>query len=87
MLADAERREDCRFEFALALAEDPAMLDAALASLEGDPLSRDLLLLRLTVHDPVKFGDLCRSVDTEAARTRCRQVLGRPHLRTPPVRE
>lgn len=78
---DATAREDCRLGFAAALADDREALEAAIETIE-DPTSRDLLRLRLAVQDPARAGWLCEGVVTEAAQTRCRQVLGRPHLQT-----
>ncbi len=73
--------EDCRFRLVEPLVGDDAALDAALADIP-EPASRDLLLLRLAIADPPRAGRLCRRVETEGAETRCRQVLGRPHLST-----
>ncbi len=73
--------EDCRLRLIKPLVDDPAALDAALADID-DPRSRDLVLLRLAIDDPQRAGRLCEKVETEGAQDRCRQVLGRPHLRT-----
>lgn len=73
--------EDCRFRLVEPLVGDDAALDAALADIP-EPASRDLLLLRLAIADPPRAGRLCRRVETEGAETRCKQVLGRPHLST-----
>jgi hypothetical protein len=73
--------EDCRFRLVQPLVGDDKALDAALAEID-DPGSRDLLLLRLAISDPPRAGRLCRKVETEGAKARCQQVLGRPHLST-----
>lgn len=86
-LPDAAEREACHYTFIRPLLDDPAALDAALATIE-DPGSRDLLLLRLAIADPQRAGKLCARVATAGAQERCRQVLGRPHLqsvRRPPT--
>jgi hypothetical protein len=73
--------EDCRLRLVQPLIDDDDALDAALAEID-DPGSRDLLLLRLAISDPPRAARLCRRVQTEGAKERCRQVLGRPHLQT-----
>lgn len=80
-LRSTAKREECRFEMARPLVGDDAALDAALSAV-ADPGSRDLLLLRLAIHDPLRAGALCRRVETDGAAEKCRQVLGRPHLQT-----
>ncbi len=93
-IGDEAGREECRFQLLLPLLPDPnhpspdrkafaAALDDALAQIE-DPRSRDLLLLRLAIASPSTAGFLCTKVETEGARLRCQQVLGRPHLGTVP---
>lgn len=82
-LGDPTAREECRFTFAKALLDQPAELDAALASIDQVD-SRDLLLLRLAVAEPTKASHLCRQVQTAPALEKCRQVIGRPHLSTTP---
>ena len=81
-LRDATEREDCRLEEALAMT-DEASLRAAIAAIEPDT-SRDLLRLRLAVHDPQNASWLCNEVEGEQAQRKCEQVLGRPHLSMPP---
>ena len=46
-----------------------------------DPMQRDLLLLQLAVASPRFSPDLCRKVESHGAVEKCRQVMGRPHLR------
>ena len=83
-LAGATEREDCRLEMLVPLFEagDMQAFEQGLATLE-EPVSRDLVRLRLAVADPSKAGHLCRGVETDDARTKCKQVLGRPHLAAP----
>ena len=81
-LPEMTAREDCRLRVIEPLfrAEDPGAFDAALSSLE-DPASRDLVRLRLSIDDPSEAGRLCEQAETAPAKEKCRQVLGRPHLR------
>lgn len=82
-LSDLAAREECRFEHARALLDQPDALQAALASVpEVD--SRDLLLLRLAVAEPTRAAALCHQTTTPGARQKCQQVIGRPHLSTSP---
>ncbi len=89
-LADCDRvrdsvaREDCRLSLLHGLFEagDDVAFLAGLAQVD-DPLSRDLVRLRLAVESPDRAGWLCEGVETENAQDKCRQVLGRPHLRAP----
>lgn len=93
-MRDEADREECRFQLVQPLLPDPnhpapdrktfqRALDEALAQID-DPRSRDLLLLRLAISSPSTAGYLCTKVETEGARQRCQQVLGRPHLGTVP---
>lgn len=99
-ISDAARRETCRFELVLAQVlpdgtqgnVDKKALEAAMKQID-DPVSRDLILLRLAILAPTEAMSLCRHVETEGAQQKCQQVLGRPHLGTtrkppqpPPVR-
>lgn len=81
-MPDLTAREDCRLQAIEPLfhSKDKAAFERALASLE-QPESRDLVRLRLAIDDPGQAGKLCESVETQAAARKCRQVLGRPHLR------
>ena len=46
-----------------------------------DVQQKDIILLKLAVKEP-KFGPaLCQRTRTENAKEKCRQVVGRPHLR------
>lgn len=87
-------REECRFQLLEPLLPQAtgkaaerkafvATLDQALSDIP-DPRSRDLLLLRLAIASPAAGGLLCTKVETQGARARCQQVLGRPHLGTTP---
>lgn len=80
---DATAREDCRFQMALGLLDQPQALQAALDSV-AEPESRDLLLLRLAVAEPTRAAALCHQAATPGAQEKCQQVIGRPHLSTSP---
>ena len=81
-LAEPVEREDCRLSLAAAELGDLEALRGLIAQVPS-PESRDLLRLRLAVQDPYRAGPLCRDAETDPAAERCRQILGRPHLRTP----
>lgn len=76
---------DCHFERAqLALDNpDPAVLAAAIAA-AGEPIEQDLLRVRLAAIRPALGPKLCAEVTTPAAREKCQQVVGRPHLQGVP---
>lgn len=76
---------DCHFERAKLAVEnpDPALLDAAINA-SGDALARDLLRVRLATIHPHLGARLCADVTTIAAREKCQQVIGRPHLQGVP---
>lgn len=81
---DAVEREDCYLGMLHTVFEqgdDQAFLQG-LAQVD-DPVSRDLVRLRLAVESPDRAGWLCEGVETDNARDKCQQVLGRPHLRAP----
>jgi hypothetical protein len=75
-------RDACLFQQAQALAGD---LDALRAYIDGvpEPVTRDLLRLRLVASSPSLYQPLCEDVSTAGAKTRCRRVLDRPHLGDP----
>ncbi len=75
-------QEECRFQEALQLQSNRTALSRYLREITDDS-SRDLIAIRLAVRDPFEFGWLCDGVSTRTAGDRCRQVLGRPHLRAP----
>ncbi|MED5371664.1 MAG: hypothetical protein VX899_11655 [Myxococcota bacterium] len=64
----------------------PAERDAILAQADtiADPLERDMLLVELAVSDPRNQGWICKQVHHDYGERQCLQVLGRPHLSTPP---
>jgi hypothetical protein len=86
-LGDEVARENCLFERVSTLfeADDPSWRQ----QLEAIPsaASRDLLRLRLAILDPTRGPALCAGVETPSARARCQQVVGRPHLASPPRHE
>ena len=60
------------------LATQPDLVKMTLA---GEPVgTQDLLLLTLAIRNPSSAGQFCKQVHTDAARDKCRQVIGRPHL-------
>ena len=60
------------------LAQEPKLLEETLSK---EPLeSQDLLLLTLAIRNPTKAGQFCKQVRSEAAKEKCQQVIGRPHL-------
>ncbi len=71
--------EDCRFEFAKRAGSDAAALARVLEAIP-DPLSRDLVLVRLAFDAPGSSARLCAGVTTDVGRQRCQQIVGRPHL-------
>jgi hypothetical protein len=77
-------RQNCLFERVSTLFEagDPAWRDQ-LATIDS-PSSRDLVRLRLAVLDPQQGPAICSAVETADAKARCQQVVGRPHLASPP---
>lgn len=48
---------------------------------EPDPQKKDIMLLKLAVQNPKYGPELCQRTTTETAKEKCRQVVGRPHLR------
>ncbi len=60
---------------------DMAAVDAEIAAL-GDPLSQDMLRVRLAAVEPQKGAHFCAAVTTEYGKAKCQQVLGRPHLQS-----
>ena len=83
-LGDPAAQEDCRYRLVGPLVGDAGGLSAALATVKAtaSPQSHDLLLLRLAIDAPAQAGALCQQVQTDGAREKCQQVLGRPHLGT-----
>ncbi len=77
---DGAELEDCRFAESKKVAADPVALQAALDAIP-DPLSRDLVLVRLAFDTPSSSGQLCTRVTTPVGKQRCQQIIGRPHLR------
>lgn len=81
-LEDVVPREDCRLTFARESLDDPDGLMALIDAVD-DEASRDLLINRLAKIDPRRAGHLCEKTSTPAGRSKCRGVVGRPHLRAP----
>lgn len=83
-LGNQQERENCRLEMLIPIFEggNAEAFAKGLAQLK-DPNARDLVRLRLAVQQPDRAGHLCGQVETQGAREKCRQVLGRPHLSAP----
>ncbi len=83
-LRDDVARENCLFDRISAAFEagDPTWRDQLAEITNID--SRDLVRLRLAIVDPRQGPTICAEVETPAAKARCRQVVGRPHLASPP---
>ena len=60
------------------LSQSPVELDSQLT--QGSIEENDLLLLTLAVRNPQQAPLFCEKVQSTAAREKCRQVIGRPHL-------
>ena len=60
------------------LAAEPALLETTLTNHPVD--TQDLLLLTLAIRNPSEAGRFCKKVTTDAAKEKCQQVIGRPHL-------
>lgn len=71
--------EDCRFEFAKRAGTDPRALERVIAEIP-EPLSKDLVLVRLAFDAPGSSARFCAGVTTDVGRQRCQQITGRPHL-------
>jgi len=76
---DGVAAEDCRFAFAKRAAQDPRALEQVLAAIP-EPLSKDLVLVRLAFDAPGSSARFCAAVTTDVGRQRCQQITGRPHL-------
>lgn len=83
-LKDPVKHENCLFERAtLERGKGPDALELFLKSVP-EATSRDLIRLRLAIADPAQAGPLCDRAETPPVKEKCRQVLGRPHLRSRP---
>lgn len=80
------RREACLREVWLRDAQTPEAIAAAVAASE-DPVTRDLLRLRLVAGEPVQAGLICPQVEGARAQRLCRLLEGRTHLWEAPPRE
>ena len=77
---DPTAQEACWFDEATQTMGDRGQLEALLTRIPA-AASRDLLRLRLVATDPIEYGWLCDSAETDAVEQKCDDVLGRPHLR------
>ena len=63
----------------LPLLDDPVAMEKMLQT-ESDPIQKDILLLQLAVRSPKHAQQLCKKIQTDNAKEKCRQIIGRPHL-------
>ena len=83
-VSDPVQRENCWFDaISTAWVQDPEAATRAIREI-GSVESRDLVRLRLAIDNPSRTALLCRDTETQAAQEKCKQVLGRPHLRAVP---
>jgi hypothetical protein len=81
---DEIARENCQLERVSAQFEaGDARWKETLRAIDS-AASRDLVRLRLAVLSPQQGPALCAEVETEPAQERCKRVVGRPHLASPP---
>ena len=60
------------------LAKEPQLLKETLSKENLE--TQDLLLLTLAIRNPSAAGQFCKQVGSDAAKEKCQQVIGRPHL-------
>lgn len=85
-LESPDQRTVCRLEQIAPVASDREAVLAQADSID-DALERDMLLVELAVGDPRNQGWICKQVRHDYGAKKCEQVLGRPHLATPPKQE
>ena len=85
-LASPDLRTVCRVEQLAEVALDKEQVLRQADTIQ-DPLERDMLLVELAVGDPRNQGWICKQVRHDYGAKKCEQVLGRPHLATPPKQE
>ena len=85
-LVSPDLRTVCRVVQLADVAWDRDLLISQADSIQ-DPLERDMLLVELAVGDPRNQGWICKQVRHDYGAKKCEQVLGRPHLATPPKEE
>lgn len=85
-LESPDQRTVCRLGQLAEVASDKEKV-LTLADSIQDPLERDMLLVELAVGDPRNQGWICKQVQHDYGAKKCEQVLGRPHLATPPKEE
>jgi len=77
-----EAQEECRFQVALRLGPNRDVMRAALRDISDD-ISRDLVRIRLAVHDPIAHGWLCADTVVPEIQQQCTIIIYRPHLTHP----
>lgn len=85
-LASPDQRTVCRLTQLEGVASDRDVVLSQADTIQ-DPLERDMLLVELAVGDPRNQGWICKQVRHDYGAKKCEQVLGRPHLATPPKQE
>lgn len=85
-LVSPDLRTVCRVGQLADVARDRELLIQQADSIQ-DSLERDMLLVELAVGDPRNQGWICKQVRHDYGAKKCEQVLGRPHLATPPKEE
>lgn len=61
------------------LLETPKAFEAELQKI-SDPVEKDIVLLQLAVQQPKYARMLCKNIQTDNAKEKCKQIIGRPHL-------
>ncbi len=83
-IGDEVQRENCQFERVAALFERGDARWREQLQAVPSAASRDLVRLRLAIVEPQLGPAICAEVETAPAKARCQQVVGRPHLASPP---
>ena len=83
-LGDEIERENCQLERVSTLFQAGDARWKEQLSAIPSATSRDLVRLRLAILEPQQGPVFCAEVETADARARCQQVVGRPHLSSPP---
>ena len=63
----------------LPMLNNPKALEVELQKLSS-PVEKDLVLLQLAVRQPKYARMLCKKIQTDNAKEKCQQIIGRPHL-------
>lgn len=60
---------------------DMAAVEAEIGALP-DPMARDMLRVQLATVNPARGATLCQGVTTPYGKSKCQEVIGRPHLQS-----